>query len=332
MTSLNINRQKAALVSVLASIFIFAVKTSAFYITNSTAVFSDALESIVNVIAAIVALLIIRIVEAPADTEHPYGHGKLEYFSSAFEGGLIFFAALTIIFQSVSALFKKEALHQIDLGLVIIIIAALFNLGLGYYLKREGEKENSEALKASAEHVFSDVWTTGGVIIGLLLVKLTGLLWLDPLAAILVASNLAFTGYKIIMTSIDGLIDAANPKVISDLAVCLNNQKKSGIIDIHQLRMIRAGRFHHVDAHVVVPEFWDIKRAHDETDSFARSVVKEYHFDGEIAFHLDPCRQFFCTSCEIESCNIRKEPLKNKKIFTSENIIDNPDPNYIDHE
>src|SRR5437868_2709948 len=148
-------RNRAAWISFVASTVIFAMKVGAYYLTHSTAVLSDALESTVNVVAAFAALIILKIAAQPADQDHPYGHGKLEYFSAAFEGGLIFFAALMIIRESIDSLLQGKTSHQLESGIVIVGATAVFNLMLGFYLKRTGEKEKSEALKASAAHVTS---------------------------------------------------------------------------------------------------------------------------------------------------------------------------------
>ncbi|WP_413289103.1 cation diffusion facilitator family transporter [Bdellovibrio sp. HCB337] len=317
-------RNKAAWISLLASVFVFAMKFAAYYMTGSTAVLSDALESTVNVLAAIVALIVIRIASKPADEDHPYGHGKVEYFSAAFEGGLIFFAALMIIREAIVSLLAGGAPRQLEIGVLVIGIAAIFNLLLGIYLKRTGQKQQSEALKASGAHVISDVWTTVGVIVGLMLLLATGLTWIDPVIAIIVGLNLAYEGYKIVRKSGGGLVDEVDTEVLSDLSQALQKNRVSGVIDIHQLRIIRSGRFHHVDAHLVIPEYWNISHAHNVCDDFESSVVRDYTFDGEIAFHLDPCKRAYCRNCKMEDCPIRRHAFENQKPFTVESLTGGP--------
>lgn len=320
----NTLRNKAAWISLWASVFIFAMKVAAYYMTNSTAVLSDALESTVNVAAALVALIVVRIVSQPADEGHPYGHGKLEYFSAAFEGGLIFFAALMIIRESIDALLTGRTSHQLESGLAIMIAAAVFNFILGYYLKKTGEQEKSEALKASGAHVISDVWTTVGVVIGIALVLLTGIQWIDPVAAIAVALNLAYEGFKIVRKSAGSLIDEVDVGVLNQLASSLEKNYRPGIIDVHKLKIIRSGRFHHVDAHLVVPEYWDIAYAHNYCEDYETEVVTDYPFDGEIAFHLDPCKRAYCEKCKMEECPIRRAPFEKRDPFTVESIVGDP--------
>lgn len=321
-------RLRAALISVFASIAIFALKIWAYRQTHSAAVLSDALEGIVNVVASIVALFVVRFAAQPADQDHPYGHGKAEYFSSAFEGGMIFFAALVIGYEAVRALLVGGELHTLEVGLAIIGVAAFLNLALGLYLRRTGIKHKSEALKASGVHVLSDVWTTVGIMLGLGLVLLTGLRWLDPLMAALVALQLGYSGFKIVHESISSLIDKTDEEALGELAAALNKNRATGIIDLHHLRMIRSGSFHHVDAHVVVPEYWDVSKAHNLTHEFEERVVHDYPADGEIAFHVDPCKQLYCVYCDVLDCPIRLSEFKQRKEFTVAHLTAGPEPDY----
>lgn len=319
-------KNRAAQISVVVSITVFFLKALAYSLTHSAAILSDALESIVNVVAAIAALYVIRYAAMPADEDHPYGHGKAEYFSSAFEGGLIFFAALMICYEGVKSLIEGSKLNQLEYGLIVVIVASLINLILGLYLKRTGEKNNSEALKASGTHVLSDVWSTLAVLIGLVLVMLTGLTWLDPLMAVVVGIKLCFEGFKIVKSSISALVDEADPEVLDHLIDSFNANHVPGIIDLHHLRIIRAGHFHHVDAHLVVPEFWTIEHVHHVTHQYEENVVKSYRFDGEIAFHLDPCRRAYCTICAISDCPMRGKKFTSIRQFTRTGVTGGPKP------
>lgn len=317
-------RNKAALISAVVSTVILILKVVAYKVTGSAAVLSDALESIVNVVASVVALYVIKFASQPADEEHPYGHGKAEFFSAAFEGGLIFFAALTIIGESAKALIYQEPTEKLDIGLVIIGVAALINLALGLYLKHVGKTHHSEALSASGTHVLSDVYTTFGIMVGLGLVLISGLQWLDPVIAILVGAHLAYAGFKIVIESWGGLLDEVDAKALEELAQSIQKCRKSGIIDIHHLRMIRAGSFHHVDAHIVVPEYWDVLKAHNETHEFESEVVKNYTVGGEMAFHVDPCKRSFCEICDLENCPIRGASFKGLRTFSVKSLTNGP--------
>jgi cation diffusion facilitator family transporter len=319
-------KNKAAWVSMVASCLIFLLKIFAYKITGSAAVLSDALESIVNIIASVVALFVVRYASQPADEDHPYGHGKAESFSSAFEGGLIFFAAIMIIGESLKALIFHEPTQKLEIGLVVVGGAALLNLGLGLYLKRAGRVHHSEALRASGAHVLSDVLTTAGVMVGLLLVMFTGLQWLDPLIAIAVGIHLAYSGVKIVRGSLGVLMDEQDEEILDHLSNSLQSNRAPGIIDIHHLRIIRAGQFHHVDAHLVVPEYWHVAHVHDAIHQFEEKVVAAYPFDGELAFHLDPCKKAYCSACEIVACPIRLDSFTQVRPFTAKSLTEGPQP------
>lgn len=319
-------KNKAAWISMVASCLIFLLKIAAYKITGSAAVLSDALESIVNIIASVVALFVVRYASQPADEDHPYGHGKAESFSSAFEGGLIFFAAIMIIGESLKALITHEPTQKLEIGLLVVGGAAVLNLALGLYLKRAGRIHHSEALRASGNHVLSDVLTTAGVMVGLLLVMLTGLQWLDPIIAIAVGLHLAYSGFKIVRGSLGILMDEQDEAILDHLTQSLQSNREPGIIDIHHLRIIRSGHFHHVDAHLVVPEYWNVAHVHEAIHRFEENVVAAYPFDGELAFHVDPCKKSYCPACEIVDCPIRTNEYHQMRPFTVKSLTEGPQP------
>ncbi|MGZ3690091.1 MAG: cation diffusion facilitator family transporter [Pseudobdellovibrio sp.] len=307
------NSTKVAFFTLVISVVVLALKAQAYYSTYSLAVMSDALETVVNVITALVALFAVKIAAEPADDDHPYGHGKLEYFSASFEGGLILFAALAIIFESAKSFFSVNEKLNVLNGNTYLIIATVVNLATGMYLTRYGANKNSEALKASGQHILSDVYTTVGVLVGLVLVKMTGIAWIDSLVGLLVGLILVYEAYKILRTTSGALLDAVDLESVDLLAEVFNRKRASGIIDIHHLRIIRSGNFHHIDAHVVVPEYFDVATVHGLTHNFELEVVKDYKYDGEIAFHIDPCKRSFCKQCELAHCEIRKVPFEKIK-------------------
>lgn len=315
---------RVAWLSFAASVFILLVKFLGYHLTGSKAVLSDAMESIVNVVAALAALTVMKQVAVPADDDHPYGHGKLEFFSSAFEGGLIASASVLIAIEAVSALIQGTVLTRLDAGAVLMTVAALGNLALGLLLRRTGERHKSEALKASGQHILSDVYTTGGALLSLLLVWLTGWMWVDPALALLLAFFLAWTGIRIIRRSVGGLLDETDPKAVGELAQALEDRRFPGLIDIHHLKIIRSGRFHHVDAHLVMPRFWDVFTAHQLGEKYEKEVVAAYPYDGEINFHIDPCEDRYCSICDLASCAIRGKAFEERKSFRSISLTEGP--------
>jgi cation diffusion facilitator family transporter len=316
---------RSSWISLGVSFFVMLSKFGAYSLTHSTAVLSDAVESIVNVIAAFVAVFVMRAVSRPADEEHPYGHGKLEYFSAAFEGGLIAFASLAIGAESVQALVRGEALNQPDQGALILGGAAIVNLLLALHLRTVGRKHKSEALLASSAHVLTDFWTTVAVMGGLGLVMLTNLQWIDPVIALFVAGHLGYSGYRIVRKSAGALMDEVEPESLRDLAQAFQKHKKPWVIDVHNLKVIRSGHFHHIDGHLVVPEFWDVAKTHEYAHDFEAAIVATYPFDGEIAFHIDPCGRKFCSKCAMPDCPIRARQLNEVKVFRAESLIRGPD-------
>lgn len=317
-------RQTAAVISVGVSIVVLIWKFKAYYATNSSAVLSDALETVANVITSCAALFAVKVAAEPADENHPYGHGKAEHFSAAFEGGLIFFAGITIIFNSAQHYLSGTQIENIEIGVEYSLIATAFNLLTGLYLIHVGKNEKSAALKASGKHLLTDVITTIGVLIGLGLIYLTGQAWIDPALSFLFGGWLIYEAYKIMKINSGALMDEADEQLIEQLANAIEKHKVPGVIDIHNLRMIRSGNFHHIDAHMVVPEFWTIDKVHAISHDFEKAVVHAYEFDGEFAFHMDPCQQKYCTFCQVEPCQIRKNKFTGLRKMTRSHLKSGP--------
>jgi len=302
-------RARAGLISLCVSVLLLAAKFEAYRRTGSSAVLSDALESIVNVVAALFGLGSIVFAGRPADRNHPYGHGKIEFFSAAFEGGLIAFAAVLIVYEALSALIAGPTLRELDVGLGIVTAAGAANALLGVYLVRTGRRQRSLALEADGKHVLSDSMTSGGIVLGLLLVRMTGFVWLDPLLACGVALLLFWTGFRLVREAAGGLLDEEDGALLARLVRALEPRVGQGVIRLHALRAIRAGRFHHVDAHLVMPEFWSVERAHRVSDELAADVMRELGLEGQLVFHIDPCRRAYCRLCDLAECPVRAEPF-----------------------
>ena len=314
-------RLRAGLISLVVSALLLGAKYEAYRLTGSTAILSDALESIVNVVAAVFALGGLVFAGRPADRNHPYGHGKIEFFSAAFEGGLIAFAAVLIIYEVARSLIRGVEVRQLEAGLGIVLVAGVVNLLLGKFLVRTGRRHSSLTLVADGQHVLSDFWTSIGIVAGLILVRVTGLAWLDPVVAALVALNLMWTGVRLVRHAAGGLLDEEDTALLGRLLEVLQQHVGQGVIRIHHLRAIRAGRFHHVDAHLVVPEFWSVDRAHELAETLAARVIKELGVEGELAFHTDPCHQIYCAMCDLDDCPVRRQPFRGRSSLTLEEAV-----------
>lgn len=320
------DRMKAARISLVMSIFILSFKFAAFFVSGSQAIFSDAAESIVNVVSAVLALVVIGKAFEPADRSHPYGHGKMEFFSAAFEGGLIACAALFIICKAAMALIEGPQVEKLGYGLLLIGVGAFLNLILGLYLRKIGQRSSSKALLASSAHVLSDLWTSLGIILGLCLYLVTGWAWIDPLIAIVVALFLAYTGFGIVRDAFKDLLDSEDKTLIERLALLVKKHRFPGMIQVHHSRILRAGIFHHIDAHLVLPQFWDIEQAHIESGLFENKIIGEYGYEGEICFHIDPCRHAYCEVCDYISCPVRVKEFICCKTFSMDEFIDPQEP------
>ena len=314
-------RLRAVVISLAVSVVLLAAKYQAYRLTGSTAILSDALESIVNVVAAVFAIGALIFAGRPADRNHPYGHGKMEFLSAAFEGGLIAFAALVILYEVVQSLIHGVELRSLDLGLAIVLGAGLVNLTLGYYLIRAGRRYDSLTLTADGRHVLADVYTSAGIVVGLLLVRITGLTVLDPVVAAVVALNLMWTGVRLIRQAAAGLLDEEDPALLDRLLNVLQPHLSQGVIRVHHLRAISAGRFHHVDAHLVVPEFWSVERSHELAEDLGERVMKELSVEGEMTLHTDPCHRIYCRMCDLDDCPIRREAFTGRPRLTLEEAV-----------
>jgi cation diffusion facilitator family transporter len=321
--------KNAAILTIFFAILLFLIKFQAYRMTGSQAIFSESMESIVNVFASVIAFCVVAYSAKPADKDHPYGHGKVEYLSAALEGGLIAFAAFLIIVEAVQAFYEKRSLNSLNIGILLLAITGVINLVLGFYLLRIGKTKQSVALESSGRHLLADFWTTVGVLLGLALVEVTQIFWIDILIAILVSLHLINEGYKLIRKAISGLLDEEQEDVIKQIQSLVNNHSQQGIIQVHHLRVMRSGNYHHIDAHVVVPEFWTVEEAHDNTNIYERTIFKNYEFTGEIHFHIDPCRRLYCQFCILENCPVRREAFQGLRPMSISELTNKDEPKDI---
>ncbi len=248
--------------SVAVALVTIALKTGAWWLTGSVSLLSDALESLVNLAGAIFALAMVTIAARPPDDEHPYGHHKAEYFSSGFEGVLIFAAALGIIWAAVGRLTQPQPVDQIGLGLALSVLSSVLNGALAWSMLRTAREHRSIALEGDARHLFTDVWTSAGVVVGLLGVVATGWLWLDPVIAIAVALNILREGLSLVRRSVSGLLDEAlEPEVLAQIDRTLDQFRHEHTIRFDDVSTRRAGQRRFVDLHMHMPGAWSLGRA-----------------------------------------------------------------------
>ena len=252
-----------AWLSIAAAIATIALKWVAYHVTGSVGLLSDALESFVNLAGALMALAMLSIAARPADEDHPYGHGKAEYFSAGVEGALILIAAASIAVAAVQRLLHPRPIDALGLGLGISLLASLINLGVALVLLQAAKTHRSATLQANAHHLLTDVWTSVGVVVGVGAVVFTGWQWLDPAVALAVAANIVWTGSRIVWGSVSGLMDAALPAAeVATLKALLQPYVEQGI-EYHALRTRQSGARRFVSMHVLVPPEWTVQRGHE---------------------------------------------------------------------
>ena len=249
---------------------------------------SDALESFVNLFAAVFGLIMLHISQRPADEGHEYGHGKAEYFSSATEGALILIAAFSIIWSAIPRIIEPKPLENLNTGLLFSLLASAVNLAVGLILISNGKKKKSLLVEADGRHLMTDVWTSVGVIAGIVIVKFTGWLIIDPIIAILVAINIIYTGYKLISRSASGLMDAAIPGEDTRKIMAYLDSLKEQEIDYHSLMTRVAGQRKFISLHLLVPGEWSVKQGHDWADQVEETIIGLFDEPVTVSTHIEP--------------------------------------------
>ncbi|MDO5736581.1 MAG: cation diffusion facilitator family transporter [Propionibacteriaceae bacterium] len=273
--------------AVAAAIVTIALKMGAWWVTGSVGLLSDAAESVVNLVAAIVALVALKVAAMPADKNHHFGHSKAEYFSAAVEGVMIFVAAAVIIVFAVQRLLAPRDLTEVGIGLGISLVATAVNAGVAMVLLRAGRRYRSITLKADGKHLVTDVWTTVGVVLGVGLVWLTGWSWLDPTVAIGVGINILWTGYNLIRESMEGLMDVSLPKEDNArLRAILEGHSGEGIA-FHAVRTRESGARQFMEMHMLVPGLWSVQKGHDVMEDLIDEINAEFP-DLRVTGHLEP--------------------------------------------
>lgn len=314
----------------IIGILLFLGKLIAWRLTNSDAVFSDAMESIVNIIAAFMGLYSLYVAAKPKDEDHPYGHGKVEFITSGIEGALIIFAGIVIIIEAVSSLLNQNIPGKLDWGMIIIAATGIINYIMGYISYQKGIKENSLVLQSSGKHLQSDTITTVGVVLSLIIVYFTKLYWIDAVVALIFGTYIMFVGYKIIRKSLGGIMDEADLGMLERLSKFLNENRKPEWIDIHNMRIQQHGSGLHIDAHLTLPWYFELRKAHEQMEEVYKLIGENTDRTIEFNFHLDDCKIFSCEICQLSECPVRQKDFV-KKIEWNEKNISQPDKHKIEN-
>lgn len=317
------DKKNIILVALIVSVLLMAAKFLAYFITASNFVLTDAAESIVNVIASAFAFYSIYLTSLPRDINHPYGHGKVEFFSVFIEGVLISIAGIGILIKSTYSIFYPNQIHELLTGALIIGVTGAINGGLGYFMINKGKALRSITLEADGKHLTADMVTSAGLVVGLTLIHFTGLLWLDSVLSIAVGGYIVFSGYKLVRKSVGGLMDEADFDLVNNVITILNDQRKVEWIDIHNLRAQKYGAELHIDCHLTLPNYFDLNRVHDEVKLVDDLVNKEAHIKTEFFIHTDPCLPYCCHYCSMPNCPIRSEAKRIDIPWTMVNLTRN---------
>lgn len=309
--------------SLVISIVLTIIKFWAYFLTHSTAILTDALESIVNIIASAFALFSLNYANKHKDEDHPYGHGKMEYFSAGFEGGLILIAGVLIIYHASIHLIQGHRVSAIDSGILFTSITTVILFILAWYVGKIGKQHHSLAVQAEGKHFLSDAVTNIGLMISFILIRFTGQHWIDSVIAIIYSLYIIYMGYQLIREAMDGLLDKMDFETVEQIVVVLNENRRIDWIDIHNMRLQKFGDSWHVDCHVTLPYYKDLASTHEEMENIASVLNKNFHNRVEFFIHPDPCKPSACCICQIENCQKRSEAFKEKITWKMENILKN---------
>ncbi|MFN8922373.1 MAG: cation diffusion facilitator family transporter [Sphingobacteriia bacterium] len=302
------------------SILLSVVKFTAWSLTGSDAILSDALESLINVAAGSFALYSMIYAHKPQDEDHPYGHGKIEFFAVGFEGGLILVGGFGIMINALYALWHPQPLERLSLGVYLIAGAGLVNALVGSWMIRRGKRHQSRVLLADGRHLLTDTWTSIGLVVGLIAIQLTGAPWLDPAIALVMAGFILYTGYRLLRQSVHGLMDEADPKLIAEVVALLERVRKPEWISIYNLRIKKMGSFTHLDCCVAVPYYLTVVEAHAIQDRLEASFAEIWGTQYETFTHSEPCFQQLCAYCQVVACPGRRAAFQQARPCSVENV------------
>jgi cation diffusion facilitator family transporter len=303
----------------LLGVVLFGIKLIAWRITGSNAIFSDTMESTVNIVAAFMGWYSLYLCAKPRDTDHPYGHGKVEFVTSGIEGILIVLAGILILIEAISAIIFGINLDKLDWGIALFASTAVVNYIMGYISYQKGKKENSLVLMSAGKHLQSDTFATISIVFGLLLVHFTGWKWLDPLIAIFFGSYIIVVGYQIVRKALGGIMDEQDEALFAKIVQILQEHRHTEWIDIHNMRIQQFGAYLHIDAHITLPYYYSLKEAHQEMEKVIKLLAQKVDRTIEFNFHMDYCKDFSCELCSI-NCNLRKKPFIKTIIWNEKNM------------
>lgn len=300
-------------------------KFLAFYLTNSVGILTDAMESIVNVVAGIIGLYSLKMAAKPRDKGHPFGHGKSELISASLEGTMIIIAGGAIVWEGISRLAAPTMPEKLDIGIILIAIAGLINYLMGMVSIRVGKRHNSMALIAGGKHLQSDTYSTIGLIIGLVLLTITKIAWIDSALALIFGSIIIWTGFSILRKTVANLMDSADFELLENILDKINKNRQAEWIDVHNTKMIRYGSYFYIDCDLTLPWYYNVRQGHDACDSLKNLILEHYSDSVMVSIHSDSCVSEQCPNCSVQNCIERKHPQISTKRITMTELTEGDD-------
>jgi cation diffusion facilitator family transporter len=307
-------------ITLIMGILLMGVKFLAWYMTNSNAILTDAMESVVNVVAGGFALYSAYYALKPKDKDHPYGHGKIEFLSAGFEGGMILLAGIAMFIKGIVAFFHRDQVGHADLGAYLSALAGAVNFVMGKYLVKKGKEYHSSLMIADGKHLISDTVSSIGLVLGLFVIFITGISWIDYVITLIFGAYIIYTGFKLVSESVGNLLDKADEEKIARLVDLLNEHRREKWIDIHNLRVLKYGSHLHVDCHMTLPWYDPLEATHEEVSLVEKLVRENMGQEVEFFIHADPCLPISCPICSVSDCPYRKATFTRKIDWTAENL------------
>lgn len=309
-----------AVFALLVSVGLVAAKMVAFFLTGSSAILSDALESLVNIVTSGFALFAVWLSAQPRDREHPYGHGKIEYLSAGIEGMLVIVAGIVIMAVSVWRVFNPPELQALGLGAGLTLVTTLISGAVGYYLIKVGRELESPSLEADGVHLRSDAVTSLGATFGVVLVMITDIVIIDAIVAGLLAIWLLWEGFGVVRRAVGGILDEASPDLLNEIAEVLEEVREEGWTAPHHAKVHRLGQTIHIDLHMVFPRYWTIEETHEASVIMERAIRRRFGAKAELMVHMEACRPQGCASCDMSDCPLRESEFVGRDAWTGERI------------
>lgn len=307
----------------LVTTLLGGLKFLAYWLTNSNAILTDALESLINIAAGGFALFSIYYSGLPRDENHPYGHGKIEFISAGFEGGLILIAGLAMIGKAIYGFIEPRDLQQLNTGIMITALGGVINWIMGKFLIKKGESYDSLTLTADGKHLLTDTYSSIALVVGLGIIYLTGIYWLDNVLTIVFGAFILFTGFRLIRSSVAGLLDETDYQTLESIIAILNKHRREKWIDIHNLRVQKYGNRLHIDCHLTLPWYDQLEEVHKEVEALEYLVNDQMPNRVELFVHADPCRPTSCPICVVQNCPVRQYAFQERIDWQLENLLPN---------